>query len=153
MFPQMADIRIRLLRGQTNHRAELPGTAVDRHQQARRQPHQSAVKGEASRSKSRTFPTKQDTNCRYIAGHPRHAPVHAHLQLVVGQRVLPHDHRQSGARLQAAVRHPARLQDGRPAHVVHRPDAHQHEQAADNSNKLMAHARRRWLDITYEILI
>lgn len=43
----MAHIRFRLLRGETNHRAKLPGTAAYRHQQARRQPHQSAVKGTA----------------------------------------------------------------------------------------------------------
>lgn len=57
------------------------------------------------------------------------ASVHAHFQLVVGQHVLPHDDRQPGARLQVVVRNGARLQDGRPADLLHFPHARQHEQA------------------------
>ena len=71
--------------------------------------------------------------CTGGAGDP---PVHAHLQLVQRQRLLPHDDREPGARVQAAVRDQPRLQDGRPAHLLHQPYAHQHEQAEDHQGQV-----------------
>lgn len=65
-------------------------------------------------------------------GHSGHPPVHAHFQLVLGEHVLPHDDRQPGARIEAALRDVPRLQDGRPAHVLHFTDADQHEQTAND---------------------
>lgn len=61
------------------------------------------------------------------AGNPRDQPVHQNQQLVLGQHVLPHDHRQPGAGLQAAVRDLPRLQDGRPTDVIHLPYVDQYE--------------------------
>ena len=60
------------------------------------------------------------------AGDP---PVHPDLQLVEREHVLPHDHRQPGARLEAAVRDQSRVQDGRPPDQLHLSHAHKHEQA------------------------
>ena len=37
------------------------------------------------------------------------APVHADIQLVFGQHLLPHDDRQLGARLETALRNVSRL--------------------------------------------
>ena len=62
-----------------------------------------------------------------LLGCPGDAPIHAHFELVLWQHVLPHDNRQSGERIQAAVRDLPWLQDGRPAHELHLAHAHQHE--------------------------
>ena len=87
-------------------------------------------------------------------------PLHPDQQLVVGQHLLPHDHRKPGenwaelpyhahqnhaipplspgSRFQAALRDESGLQDGRPAHQLHQPHAHQHEQAEVTEGQVMA---------------
>lgn len=44
-----------------------------------------------------------------LAGYTRNASLYAHLELVIGQYVFPHDNRQFGAWLEAAVRNIAGL--------------------------------------------
>lgn len=41
----MADIRLCVLRGKTEHGTELSRIVIDRHQQARREPHTSSIEG------------------------------------------------------------------------------------------------------------
>ena len=67
----------------------------------------------------------------FVSGRSGDSPFHEDLQLVEREHLLPHDHRKPGAGLQAVVRDLARLQDGRPPHLLHLPHAHQHEQAED----------------------
>ena len=45
-------------------------------------------------------------------GRSGHSSIHQDLQLVQWQHLLPHDHRQPGQGLQAAVRDVSRIQDG-----------------------------------------
>lgn len=46
----MADIRLGVLRSETKHGTELPRVVADRHQQTRREPHTSSVKGKTKSS-------------------------------------------------------------------------------------------------------
>ena len=76
-------------------------------------------------------------NLYYFPGRSGDPPLHPDLQLVQRQHLLPHDHREPGAGLQAALRDLPGLQDGRPAHLLHQPHAHQHEQAEDTQSEVM----------------
>lgn len=41
----MADVRLRVLRGETEHGTKLSRVVINRHQQARREPHTSSIEG------------------------------------------------------------------------------------------------------------
>lgn len=69
-------------------------------------------------------------------GHTGNSSIHQNLELVVREHVLPHDYREPRARLQVALRDVSGLQDGRPAHLLHLPDAHQHEQTEVHASKI-----------------
>ena len=87
--------------------------------------------------------------CKGGAGDP---PVHAYLQLVQRQRLLPHDDREPGARVQAAVRDQPRLQDGRPAHELHLAHAHQHEQAEVIEDQVKIMCNNNQKNVSYLLL-
>jgi hypothetical protein len=70
------------------------------------------------------------------AGHLR---VHQDLKLVVGRLVLQHGDRQPSSGQQDPVRDQPRLQDGRPAHVVHLADACNDEQKEVGSDVIIQH--------------
>ena len=67
------------------------------------------------------------------SGHPGDPPLHTNLKLVIWQHILPHDNRQPGAGVKAAMRDIAGLQDGRSAHLIHLTHADQYEQATGHS--------------------
>ncbi|XP_061637581.1 unconventional myosin-VIIa-like isoform X9 [Phyllopteryx taeniolatus] len=64
------------------------------------------------------------------AGRSDHSSLHQDLQLEQREHILPHHHRKPRQRKQTPLRDLLGLQDGRPADVVHQPDADCHEQAA-----------------------
>lgn len=72
----------------------------------------------------------------FFPGYSRNTSIHKNLELVIRQHVLPHDNRQSGARLEAPLRDLVGLQDGRPAHFLHITDADQHEQTEKYPNQV-----------------
>ena len=66
--------------------------------------------------------------------------------------ILPHDHRQLGAGLQAAVRDLARLQDGRPLDLLHLAHADQHEQAEVIEDQVKIMCNNNQKNVSYLLL-
>lgn len=62
-----------------------------------------------------------------IAGHTRNTSIYSHIELVVGQHILPHDHRQFSAWLEAVMRDIIRIQNGRLIDIVHLINASKYE--------------------------
>lgn len=60
-------------------------------------------------------------------GNSGNTSIYTHLELVIGQYILSHDHRKFGTRIEITVRNFARLQNGRSANIVHFANAHKYE--------------------------
>lgn len=56
----MADIRLRVFRGETEHGTELSRIVINRHQQTRSEPHTSSIKGNL------TFSLDEKLICRMM---------------------------------------------------------------------------------------
>ena len=88
----------------------------------------------------------------FFSGCPGDTPIYSNFQLVIGQHLLPHDHRQLGAGLQAAVRNLARLQDGRPLDLLHLAHADQHEQAEVIEDQVKIMCNNNQKNVSYLLL-
>ncbi len=53
--------------------------------------------------------------------------LHKNIQLVLGKYILPHDDWEFGPRLQTPLWDVTRLQNGRPPHLIHFPNAYEYE--------------------------
>ena len=71
------------------------------------------------------------------AGCLGHPPLHEDFELVERQHLLPHDDRQFGPRIEAALRDVPGVQDGRLAHFLHLSHADEHEQAEIDASQVM----------------